>query len=147
MIMSISRRVLSAVLCTAGAMTAAVLAAPAASAADQVAPSCGFYPNGGVCYRYASYWTGASAGFTFDVPDLLTPTRWVFRPDGAGAGTRVANNAGSAENRSPWCVTIYYWENYNSGHPGAPHVYLLPGTYSDTLGAVNNNNRSHEFAC
>jgi hypothetical protein len=116
------------------------MSAPSAAAADRVADPCGFYPNGGLCYRYASYQTGASAGFNFDVADLLTPTRWVFRPDGAGAGTRVANNAGSAENRSPFCVRIYYSQYY-----GEPSVFLWPGQRSDTLGAVNNNNRSHRF--
>jgi hypothetical protein len=145
MIMSISLRALSAALCTAGAFAATVVAAPSAAAADRVADPCGFYPNGGLCYRYASYQTGASAGFTFNVPDLLSPTRWVFRPDGAGAGTRVANNAGSAENRSPYCVNIYYWENYNEGHGLDPSVHLLPGQRSNTLGSVNNNNRSHRF--
>lgn len=145
--MSISRRIISATLCAAGALTATSLAAPAAAAAVQVAAPCeNSGPNGRLCYRYESNNLGASAGFSTDVPDLLSPTRWVFRTDGAGAGTRVANNAGSAHNRSTIsCVSIFYNQNYNQGTPGAPSIYLGPDQKHPTLGAVNNNNRSHRI--
>lgn len=134
-------------LCAAGALTATAVATPSAAAADRVADYCGFIGNNGaLCYRWGANNTGTSAGFRFssNVPDLLIPTRWLFRNDGTGAGTQVANNAGSAENRSVFCVTVYYWENYNGAHPGGPNQYLVP-TQKSNLGTVQNNNRSHRF--
>lgn len=139
------RRAISATLCAAGALTATAMTAPSAVAADQVAAPCGNVAvNGSLCYRWGPNNTGASAGFSFNVPDLLTPTRWLFRPDGQGQGQRVANNAASAHNRNATkCALVYYNQNY-----GEPSVWLWPDGINNSLGVVTNNNRSHEiFLC
>src|SRR5262245_51463797 len=68
--------------------------------ATQTADACGDWkPFGAMCYFFRSNYQGAEAGFVPDMPDLLNPTRWLFRSPGAGAGQEVANNAGSGQNR------------------------------------------------
>jgi len=103
------RRVLAAVLVTVGVGGASLATASVASAADVTAPACGSVrPGGPMCYFCQSNYRGAQAGLIPNIPDLLSPTRWLFRGPGAGAGTQVANNAGSGHNRDSVCTYRIY---------------------------------------
>lgn len=121
-----------------------IAAGTAAIPADQTAAACGSPVDfGALCYFYRSNYGGAQAGFVPSISDLLTPTRWLFRPGGDGAGQQVANNAGSAHNRDTAChVTVYFYANHNEN---GPKITLNRGTSHPTLGVVNNENRSHRF--
>lgn len=133
-----------AIACVLGVILTTLLSAPSASADSPNAPLCGpTRPGGPMCYFWASSYGGAQAGFVYNKPDLINPHTWRFNQPGlGGSGQQVANNAGSGHNRDSVCtVTIYYGANY-----ATPSITLGPGLSHPTLGAVNNNNRSHRFS-
>jgi hypothetical protein len=135
----------------ASALTAGGLVPAGAASAQpsQPAPACGAPAEwiGKLCYFKGRNYTGAQAGFIDTEPDLLYPIRWTYGAGGAqGRGEQVANNAMSAHNREMRCsATIYYWENYNAGHAGAPSVTIGRNNSLPDLGPLNNDNRSHAF--
>lgn len=110
------------------------------AAVEQVADRCGTpRPFGDICYFYGPSYGGAQAGFASDVPDLLSPIKWLYPAPGAGAGQQVAHNARAIHNRNLSCaVTIYS----NPGYTG-PSITLSPGASTPSVGSFSN--RGHYF--
>lgn len=139
------RRAILGMLAVLG-VTAGILvaAAPAQAINNQCNVGTGIY--GDACLYYQSNYRGAKAGIYYTVPDYASPALY-FPGPGAGAGTRLWNNAGSGSNGDLICTArIWFSRNF-----GGPHValapYGLPGWAHPTLGSVNNDNRSQNWAC
>jgi len=98
------------------------------------------------CLYYQSNYGGAKAGIAPAVPDYANPAGY-FPGPGAGAGTRIWNNAGSGQNHDTVC-TARVWFSANYGAPFQQlNRYPTSGYASPTLGAVNNDNRSQNWTC
>jgi peptidase inhibitor family I36 len=132
------RRLLSTFAMVVVAAGAVVLTASPAGATT-ASSDCTARAYGPMCFYYASNYQGARAAITTATPDLYSYT---FSNTGSGAGTYVANNAGSGINEDTRCVArIWYDANY-TGIVFDLNYHGYIGDRDTTLDDLNNNNRS-----
>jgi hypothetical protein len=140
-------RTLAAVALTVASVLTGVMGIQqSASAYDD---TCRIGAGAPLAYYFHSYSWGAMNCQNGNVPDLLNPRVKFFQcgKDCDGLNQQVGNNAGSAANWDTRCsVTVWFHANYQ----GARTTMGPTGTstfYSETLGAVNNDNRSQNWSC
>nr|BFE72339.1 hypothetical protein GCM10020092_056400 [Actinoplanes digitatis] len=115
--------------------------------------NCGFRSGGPIYYWYHSYQDGAVNCQNGNVPDLASPGTYFNKTNQYadhpydGLGDRLWNDAGSASNNDTTCAaTIWYHASYTGSHLTLTRTGQA-GWYSNTLGVVNNNNRSQNWSC
>ena len=142
----LGKRRIASVALTTGLVAAGLLSSPSPALAVSNSNCAPYLLQGPMCYYYHSYYDGARAAIASTVNDLYT---WTFA-DGDGAGTYVANNAGSGRNYDDRCTAVT-WEHVGGAAGGGASIalkpYLVSGWQSATLGALNNNNRSLAWKC
>jgi hypothetical protein len=136
-------KVAAATAVAAAILTVTGVQAPASAALPLV---CGAHDQGTYLgFFYHSYYWGAAWCGSWSNPDLLSPAKKfnLTGQDSAGMGQNVGNNSGSAYNASVQCKSrVFYSANYTGSYITL-NYYGYPGYASDTLGVVNNENRSY----
>lgn len=142
---------MTAGLVLAAGIAAGALANPGEAGAWNVTPCPGAW--GPIVYNYHSYAAGALNCQDGNVPDLSSPAMYFnhTNPDADnpndGLGKPLWNDAGSGENWDLTCTAhIWYHANY-TGSQLTLSPFSHSGWYSNTLGVVNNNNRSQSWNC
>lgn len=134
-------RLLNAFVAAAALVSAVTVVLVPGSASAGIETNCTIRPGGPVILFYGQGQTGASICLNNNIYNMASPALY-FPAPGAGAGSRVWDNAGSAMNfDTGWRPQI--WEN--PGYTGASYALGIccdEGMSPWSLGAVTNKNSS-----